>query len=71
MPKKAFQVQLSLAERARLQALVTNGSAPAPQELSQIYWVSSGSGQHPFPGPSGMLAAFGLDSTLFLVHPEC
>ena len=29
MPKKAFQVQLSLAERARLQALVTNGSATA------------------------------------------
>ena len=29
MPKKTFQVQLSLAERARLQALVTNGSAAA------------------------------------------
>jgi hypothetical protein len=29
MPKKTFQVQLSLAERARLQALVTNGSATA------------------------------------------
>jgi hypothetical protein len=29
MPKKTFQVQLSLAERARLQTLVTNGSATA------------------------------------------
>ena len=29
MPKKTFQVQLSLAERARLQALVTNGTATA------------------------------------------
>jgi len=29
MPKKTFQVQLSLAERARLQALVSNGSATA------------------------------------------
>src|SRR4051812_34233739 len=29
MPKKTFQVQLSLAERARLQALVTNGSTTA------------------------------------------
>jgi hypothetical protein len=29
MPKKTFQVQLSLAERARLQALVTNGCATA------------------------------------------
>jgi hypothetical protein len=29
MPKKTFQVQLSLAERARLQMLVTNGSATA------------------------------------------
>jgi Homeodomain-like domain len=29
MPKKTFQVQLSLAERAHLQALVTNGSATA------------------------------------------
>jgi hypothetical protein len=29
MPKKIFQVQLALAERARLQALVTNGSATA------------------------------------------
>ena len=29
MPKKTFQVQLSLAERARLHALVTNGSATA------------------------------------------
>ena len=27
MPSKTFQVELSLAERARLQALVTNGSA--------------------------------------------
>jgi hypothetical protein len=31
MPKKAFQVQLSLAERARLQALVTNGSDLHPK----------------------------------------
>src|SRR5690242_17997706 len=29
MPKKTFQVQLSLAERARLQALVSHGSATA------------------------------------------
>lgn len=29
MPKKTFQVQLSLAERARLQALITTGSATA------------------------------------------
>ena len=29
MPKKTFQVQLSLAERVRLQALVTNGSTMA------------------------------------------
>ena len=29
MPKKTFQVQLSLAERARLQALVSNGSSTA------------------------------------------
>lgn len=29
MPKKTFQVQLSLAERARLQTLVSNGSATA------------------------------------------
>jgi homeodomain-containing protein len=29
MPKKTFQVQLSLAERARLQTLVTNGSSTA------------------------------------------
>ena len=29
MPKKAFQVPLSIAERTRLQALVTNGSATA------------------------------------------
>src|SRR5713101_7635788 len=29
MPKKTFQVQLSLADRARLEALVTNGSATA------------------------------------------
>jgi hypothetical protein len=29
MPKKTFQVQLSLAERARLQALGSNGSATA------------------------------------------
>jgi hypothetical protein len=29
MPQKTFQVQLSLAERARLQALVTNGSTSA------------------------------------------
>ena len=29
MPKKVFQVQLSLAERAQLQALVTNGTATA------------------------------------------
>lgn len=29
MPKKTFQVQLSLAERARLQGLVSNGSATA------------------------------------------
>jgi len=29
MPKKAFQVQLSIAERARLQALITQGSATA------------------------------------------
>ena len=29
MPKKTFQVQLSLAERARLQALMTTGSATA------------------------------------------
>jgi len=29
MPKKTFQVQLSLAERARLQALVSNGTATA------------------------------------------
>src|SRR3954451_19450435 len=29
MPKKTFQVQLSLTERARLQALVTNGSTTA------------------------------------------
>lgn len=29
MPKKAFQVELSFAERARLQALVTQGSATA------------------------------------------
>jgi len=29
MPKKTFQVQLSLAERTRLQALVSNGSTTA------------------------------------------
>ena len=29
MPSKTFQVELSLAERAQLQALVTNGSATA------------------------------------------
>ena len=29
MPKKAFQVQLSLAERARLQTLVTSGATTA------------------------------------------
>jgi hypothetical protein len=29
MPKKTFQVQLSLAERARLQTLVSNGSSTA------------------------------------------
>jgi hypothetical protein len=29
MPKKTFQVQLSLAERARLQTLVNNGSSTA------------------------------------------
>src|SRR4051812_5542747 len=29
MPKKAFQVQLSITERARLQALITQGSATA------------------------------------------
>jgi len=29
MPKKAFQVQLSVAERARLQVLVSSGSATA------------------------------------------
>jgi len=29
MPKKTFQVQLSIAERARLQALITQGSATA------------------------------------------
>jgi Homeodomain-like domain len=33
MPKKTFQVQLSLAERARLQALVTNGSATAHSHI--------------------------------------
>ena len=33
MPKKVFQVQLSLAERARLQALVTNGSATAHSHI--------------------------------------
>ena len=29
MPKKAFQIQLSMAERARLQAMVTSGSVTA------------------------------------------
>ena len=29
MPKKTFQVQLSIAERARLQALISQGSATA------------------------------------------
>ena len=33
MPKKTFQVQLSLAERARLQALVTNGTATAHSHI--------------------------------------
>lgn len=33
MPKKTFQVQLSLAERARLQALVTHGSATAQTHI--------------------------------------
>ena len=33
MPKKAFQVQLSIAERARLQALVTHGSATAHTQI--------------------------------------
>lgn len=33
MPKKTFQVQLSLAERARLQALVSNGSATAHSHI--------------------------------------
>jgi hypothetical protein len=33
MPKKTFQVQLSLAERARLQVLVTNGSATAHSHI--------------------------------------
>ena len=33
MPKKTFQVQLSLAERARLQALVTNGSTTAQSHI--------------------------------------
>src|SRR5690349_16153736 len=33
MPKKIFQVQLSLAERARLQVLVTNGSATAHSHI--------------------------------------
>src|SRR4051812_44940239 len=33
MPKKTFQVQLSLAARARLQALVTQGSAIAQAHI--------------------------------------
>lgn len=33
MPKKTFQVQLSLTERIRLQALVTNGSATAHSHI--------------------------------------
>ncbi len=33
MPKKVFQVHLSLAERARLQALVTNGSTTAHSHI--------------------------------------
>jgi len=36
MPKKAFQVQLSLAERARLRAFVSSGSAAAHTHIHLV-----------------------------------
>jgi hypothetical protein len=44
MPKKTFQVQLSLAERARLQALVTNGSATAHSHIHARILLKSDEG---------------------------
>lgn len=45
MPKKTFQVQLSLAERARLQALVSNGSATAHTHIHARILLKADEGQ--------------------------
>jgi len=50
MPKKTFQVQLSLTERARLQALVTNGSTTAHTHIYARILLKADAGRMGQPG---------------------
>ncbi len=52
MPKKAFQVQLTLAERTRLQTLVSTGSATAHARTHARILLSSKRTKAPM-GPRG------------------